>query len=87
MSAIWGYLSYTNTISDDLPALMEAPYKEKCKIDCYRNEKNANLYMGSGIQYITKEAQQEVLPVFDAENGIFFNADCILDNRNELISL
>mgnify|MGYP003307671659 CR=1 FL=1 len=87
MSAIWGYLSYTNTISDDLPALMEAPYKEKCKIDCYRNEKNANLYMGSGIQYITKEAQQEVLPVFEAEKGIFFNADCILDNRNELISL
>ncbi len=87
MSAIWGYLSYTNTISDDLPALMEAPYKEKCKIDRYRNEKTANLYMGCGIQYITKEAQKEVLPIFDSENRIFFNADCILDNRDELISL
>ena len=87
MSAVWGYLSYTNTISEALPASMEAPYKEKCKIDCYRNEKTANLYMGCGIQYITKEAQQEVLPIFDAENGIFFTADCILDNRDELISL
>lgn len=87
MSAIWGYLSYTNTIPAELPALMEAPYRAKCSIDRYEAQQNAFLTMGCGIQYITPEAQHEVLPVFDAENGIFFTADCILDNREELISL
>lgn len=87
MSAIWGYLSYTNPINETLSTSMEAPYREKCKIDCYRNQQHSHLYMGCGIQHITKEAQQEVLPVFDKENGIYFTADCILDNRDELISL
>lgn len=87
MSAIWGYLSYTNLINETLSSSMEAPYREKCKIDCYRKQQNSHLSMSCGIQYITKEAQQEVLPIFDEENGIYFTADCILDNRDELISL
>ena len=87
MSAIWGYLSYTNPINETLSSSMEAPYREKCKIDCYRNQHHSHIYMGCGIQYITKEAQQEVLPIFDEENGLYFTADCILDNRDELISL
>lgn len=87
MSAIWGYLSYTNTIEESLPATMEASYKEKTKIDCYRSQYTSNLYMGCGIQYITKEACRETLPIFDAENRVFFTADCILDNRNELLPL
>lgn len=87
MSAIWGYLSYHNTIPAELPALMEAPYHAKCKIDRYEQKRNELLYLGCGIQYITKEAQTEVLPVFDEQSGIFFTADCILDNRKELISL
>ncbi|MBQ8548266.1 MAG: hypothetical protein IJ427_07165 [Lachnospiraceae bacterium] len=87
MSAIWGYLSYTNAIPAELPSLMEAPYHTKCSIDRYEAQQNGFLHMGCGIQYITQEAQREVLPVFDAGNGIFFTADCILDNRKELISL
>ncbi len=87
MSAIWGYLSYTITIPAELPALMEAPYHAKCKIDRYEQKRNELLYLGCGIQYITKEAQTEVLPVFDEKSGIFFAADCILDNRDQLISL
>lgn len=87
MSAIWGYLSYTNSIPTEIPALMEVPYRTKCSIDRYETRLNEFLHMGCGIQYITQEAQHEVLPVFDAENGIFFTADCILDNREELISL
>ncbi len=87
MSAIWGYLSYTNSINDSLPPAMEEVYKAKCKIDCYRSQQTANLYMACGIQYITKESCNEVLPVFDTESGIYFTADCILDNRAELISL
>ncbi len=87
MSAIWGCLSYTNTIPETLPALMEAPYHAKCRIDRYGTRQNEYLYFGCGIQYITKEAQNEVLPVFDEQNGIFFAADCILNNRDELISL
>lgn len=87
MSAIWGYLSYTNPINEEIPSSMEAPYHEKCKLDRTRHQQLSNLYMGCGIQHITKEAQQEVLPIFDAENGIHFTADCILDNREELLSL
>lgn len=87
MSAIWGYLSYTNSINDSLPPAMEEVYKAKCKIDCYRSQQTTNLYMACGIQYITKESCNEVLPIFDTESGIYFTADCILDNRAELISL
>lgn len=87
MSAIWGYLSYTTPINETLPSAMEAPYREKCSIDRYRNQHTSHLYMGCGIQHITKEAQQEALPIFDEENGIYFTADCILDNRDELSSL
>lgn len=87
MSAIWGYLSYTNTIPTKFPALMEAPYHAKCKIDRYDRKQNELLYFGCGIQYITKEARTEVLPIFDEQNGVFFTADCILDNREDLISL
>ena len=87
MSAIWGYLSYTNTIPAEFSSLMEAPYRAKCNIDRYKGQRNDFLHLGCGIQYITQEAPHEVLPVFDAENGIYFTADCILDNREELISL
>ena len=87
MSAIWGYLSYLNPVNNELSALMEAPYREKCNIDCYRNLQNADLFMGCGIQYITQESKKEALPVFDKESGIVFTSDCILDNREELISL
>ena len=87
MSATWGYLSYHNNIPTELPSLMEAPYHAKCKIDRYDRKQNELLYLGCGIQYITKEAQTEVLPIFDEQNNIFFTADCVLDNRKELISL
>lgn len=87
MSAIWGYLSYTNTIPAELPTLMEAPYRAKCSIDRYETKQSDVLSLGCGIQYITQETQREMLPVFDAKNGIFFTADCILDNREELISM
>ena len=86
MSAIWGYLSYTNSIPADLSALMETPYRTKCKIDRIEHKQNNFLYSGCGLQYIISEAPTEVLPIFDFENGIFFTADCILDNRNDLIS-
>lgn len=87
MSAIWGYLSYTNTINEGISSSMEAPYREKCKLDRTRSQQLSKLYIGCGIQHITKEAQQDVLPIFDTENGIHFTADCILDNREELLSL
>lgn len=84
MSAIWGYLSYLNPVNTELADLMEAPYKEKCNIDRYRNLQHSTLFMGCGIQHITKEAKTEILPVFDVPNGIFFTSDCLLDNREEL---
>ncbi len=87
MSAIWGYLSNFTPIHKELAVSMEAPYKEKCNIDCYRSLQLSDLFIACGIQHITKEAKKEVLPIFDAENNIAFTSDCLLDNREELISL
>ena len=41
--------------------------------------------MGCGIQYITGESVLEQLPYADEENGTDITADCILDNRRELL--
>lgn len=86
MSAIWGKVNFVSQPSENIDGLMTAIYKKRCKIDRYNYVQQNNVYWGCGLQYITKEASSERLPVFDSEKGIFFNADCILDNRAELIA-
>lgn len=91
MSAIWGLVSLSDTIADapfteEQLRCMEAPYHQKCQIDCYQSVSLPQIYTGCGIQHITKESQKELLPIHDKERKLIFNADCILDNREELIS-
>ena len=64
---------------------MEKPLHEY-KIDRYSSVQKGNVAMGCGVQYITAEAANEPLPIYDAAEGIYFTADCIVDNRDELIS-
>ncbi len=87
MSAIWGSISLSAPLSSEIPLSMKAPFLKHCKIDSYSQISEANVYMACGIQYITQEASMEKLPVYDSKHDIYFNADCLLDNRNELIKL
>ncbi len=86
MSAIWGVINLKgNTISSRLVCSMQEAYKH-CKIDAFWTNSVQNVGMGCGLQYFTKEAEEEVLPYFDEKNGVYFTADCLLDNREELMS-
>ena len=86
MSAIWGNVSFHGTIENGIGERMAEPYRTKCKIDRYEEAVREECYFGCGIQYITKEAEKEILPYMDEATGIIITADCILDNRTELLS-
>lgn len=83
MSAIWGCIDLSgNNIDSNIPDKMS-----KC-INKYRIDRTDrifehNVYMECGLQYITKESRLEKLPF--VQDNIFFTADVILDNRNELL--
>ena len=86
MSAIWGCVDLSGkALPEGLCAAMEKPLHEY-KIDRYSSVQGKNVTMGCGVQYVHAESDRESLPVFDGEHGIYFTADCIIDNRPELIS-
>lgn len=87
MSAIWGIVALSPSYSfpEHCAQLFESTYQSNCKIDRYENISVPSAIFGCGVQYITKESQQEKLPFSNAERGIVFTADCVLDNRTELI--
>lgn len=84
MSAIWGQLSYHNSISESSKTLMLQTYKRKCKLDRILSKDCNHASFSCGIQEITSESKNEILPIED--NECIFTADCIIDNREELIS-
>lgn len=85
MSAIYGIIDLTKkAVSEEAMLLFSDKYK-KYRID--RNEYKVfkNAAFGCGIQYFTEEAENELLPIVDGD--IIFTADCVIDNREELIRL
>lgn len=86
MSAIWGHISAQTIIEENLHTIMQTPYLRKCKIDRYQNILTPYVYMECGLQLITSESPNECLPIYDKTHEIYFTADCIIDNRSELIS-
>ncbi len=86
MSAIWGNLSFSGNPAANIDSLMKKPYETKCKIDRIESLTLDSGYFACGIQYITEEAKQEILPLYDEENDIVLTADCCLDNRSELLT-
>lgn len=86
MSAIWGFYSFKSVINENIAETMTSSYERRCKIDRYSSVLTDKLYSACGIQYVTKEAEFEQLPINDEVNHIVFNADAILDNREELLS-
>lgn len=88
MSAIWGMVSLdeNENISECAKEVFESVYR-KCKIDSIQTAASQDAYIGCGIQYVTVEAKAEQLPVQDEERRITFAADCVLDNRADVIEL
>ena len=85
MAAIWGIISHNESkIQPDLSVSMKKRM-EKYKIDRINDLLTQKLYFACGHQYFTPEAIHEILPYHDKERNIFFTADCLLDNRPELM--
>lgn len=82
MSAIWGAIDFKgNTISKVHKEILRNAYQD-CKIDRYEEYAERHIYMGCGIQYFTKEAEHEILPVKQKKHII--TADVMIDNRMQL---
>lgn len=88
MSAIWGIiaLDHTTHLPTNYRDIFEQTYRNSCKIDRYESIATTDACFGCGIQYITEEASRECLPIYDKDKGLLFTADCILDNRAEIIT-
>ena len=86
MSAIWGIVHLDHRDADyNLGIKMEAAM-DQYKLDRCITQKKRNAVFGCGLQYITEEAVNEQLPYYDEDNKLFYTADCMLDNRQELLS-
>lgn len=62
------------------------------KLGLYKLDKvdyisNKNVFMGCGIQYITRESRHETLPAYDEGRDLIITADAIIDNREELFDI
>lgn len=86
MSAIWGlYLFEDSKVNiDNAEQAMREGYQQ-CVIDRTEYYQGDQVALGCGIQYFTPEAENEKLPIIDQKKGIYFTADVMLDNREELL--
>lgn len=97
MSAIWGLVKFDkdNCQTDS----MSFEYERKCKLDRINEIKSGNSLLGFGLQIITNEDETELMPyILDTDGNILDTdsdpkkhraiivADCIIDNRDELIA-
>lgn len=85
MSAIWGMVLFDSVMEEQTGSIMREKYEKHCRLDKLQDVCEPDVYMGAGIQYITAQSRKEALPILDRENHICLTADCILDNRKELI--
>lgn len=86
MSAIWGCVDLSGRpLPENLCEAMERPLRGY-KIDRFAAETEWSVAMGCGLQNIKKWSEREALPVWDREAGVCFTADCLIDNRDELIA-
>ncbi|MDO5291867.1 MAG: asparagine synthase-related protein [bacterium] len=84
MSAIWGLIQHTECLKEH-SSIFKAVYQKKCILDRLNEKTTECQVFGCGIQFITEESKNEQLPIYSEENQILFTADCLLDNRSELI--
>ena len=83
MSAIFGIISKKDISKQSILA-MKQPFLEYT-IDRMDERVSQNIYMGCGIQYISDISEKEVLPIYSEKTGIYLTADCVIDNRDQLL--
>lgn len=86
MSAIWGMLNRQATMEEMEAAnqKMTQIYEKRCRLDRIAHRMETGAFFSCGLQYITQTAENEQLPMYEAENQVYLTADCIIDNREEL---
>ena len=84
MSAIWGCISRTNNRIEDLSQKMKETYLE-CAIDRYDEKFFDGGFFSCGLQYFNDRSRKDILPIYDAQNGLIFTADIILNNRDNTV--
>lgn len=87
MSAIIGFI---NLNGENINEAIGNDMVEKLniyKLDSIKTMKKNNVFMACGMEYVTPESVNEVLPYYDEENKIMITADAIIDNRDELFKL
>lgn len=85
MSAIFGVIDFnTSKRCIDIEQGFRLGY-EGYKIDRLEYKDSHGAGFGCGVQYFTKEARDEILPIVDETHNQIFTADCLLDNRQELL--
>lgn len=83
---VWGIINFNNEeVSEELGKSM-MKLMQHYKIDNYRYIKNENVFLGCGLQYLTTESLNEILPYYDFKNKLIITADAIIDNRENLLS-
>lgn len=86
MSAIWGIIDFHGAPESEVAERLSGAY-ECYRIDRYEKLSGGGADFGCCHQHLTKEAVTEQLPVYDKERNLLFTADCVLDNREELLGL
>ncbi|WP_160674404.1 asparagine synthase-related protein [Clostridium sp. C8-1-8] len=87
MSAIWGFVNTDYLRSDEELGKSMNKCFEKYKIDSIEYISSNNVFMGCGLQRVTKESLDEVLPNKYKDGDLIITADAIIDNREELFKL
>ena len=64
---------------------MASEYERKCKLDRITEKPFKNALFGHGLQVINDEDEFEEMPYVVDDGNTILTADCILDNRDELI--
>lgn len=86
MGAIWGIINCgKNADIDNRIKAINDEYARKVSFDRYDYVSRDKATFGCGIIEITDEDALETMPIVDEKEGIVFVADCMLDNRDELI--
>jgi asparagine synthase (glutamine-hydrolysing) len=85
MSAIWGIIQMKHIEVDDSLGRKMEEAMSLYRLDYCKTKKMKHVIMGYGHQDITAESKLEQLPYFDEDELVLYTADCMIDNRDELI--
>lgn len=88
MSAIFGKVDF---IDRNIQSQQTYEYMKKgmenYMIDHYQCICEESVLFACAHQFITKESKYDILPYYYCQDNIYFTADCMIDNRNQLLAL